>query len=59
VATLYYQAIPPFWLNERFRTAQGDSGKRLHYITSHLAVDGTPIEDWKLQIGSAAVSVSR
>jgi len=59
VATLYYQAIPPFWLDERFRTAQEESGKRLHYITSHLAVDGTPIEDWKLEIGSATTTVGR
>jgi len=58
-ATLYYQAIPPSWLDERFRTAQGDSGKRLHYITSHLNLDGTPIDGWKLEVSSATRSVGR
>lgn len=58
-ATLYYQAIPPFWLDERFRTAQGDSGKRLHYITSHLNLDGTPIEGWRLEVASASQAVAR
>lgn len=58
-ATLYYQAIPPTWLDERFRTAQGDSGKRLHYITSHLNLDGTPIDGWKLEVSSATETVSR
>jgi len=59
VATLYYQAIPPFYLDERFRTAQGDSGKRLHYIASHLNVEGTAIDDWKLEIASATAAVGR
>ena len=47
------QSIPPSWPDQRFRSAQGDSGKRLHYLASHLNVDGTPIQDWKLLVGSA------
>ena len=52
-ATLYYQSIPPFYLMDRFSTANGPSGQRLHHLASHLHVDGTPIEDWKLEIGAA------
>ena len=51
VATLYYQSIPPFYLKQRFETAQGDNGKRLFYLTSHLKTEGTPIENWKLVTG--------
>jgi hypothetical protein len=61
-ATLYYQAIPPFYLQERFAdAAQGpghqDDIQRLHYMTSHLNVgaatneDGEPVlAGWKLRI---------
>lgn len=47
-ATLYYQAIPPYYLQERFRLGKGPETKRLAYLTSHLNVERTPIEDWKL-----------
>jgi len=58
--TLYYQAIPPAYLQERFRDASAGPGesdeiRRLYYITSHLNVDDTVdesgrpvIKDWKL-----------
>lgn len=58
--TLYYQAIPPAYLQERFRDAgagpaENDEIRRLYYITSHLNVDDTVdesgravIKDWKL-----------
>ena len=60
--TLYYQAVPPSYLQERFRDAgvgpaENDEIKRLFYITSHLnvndAVDGEGrdiIQDWKLPL---------
>jgi hypothetical protein len=47
-AVLYYQAIPPYYLQERFVTGKGAETKRLAYLTSHLTVKRTPIEDWKL-----------
>lgn len=56
-AALYYQAIPPRYLQDRFTTAQGDNTKRLHYLSSHLNLSGTNIEDWKLLTGSAQDSV--
>ncbi len=54
IARLYYQSIPPFYLMERFMAADGASAERLHYLSSRLNLDGTPIENWKLEIASAA-----
>jgi len=62
--TLYYQAIPPSYLQERFRDAgvgpaENDEIKRLYYITSHLNVNGAAdgessqvIKDWKIFLTS-------
>ena len=44
-ASLYYQAIPPLYLQERFTTASGDNARRLHYLASHLNLEGTNIEN--------------
>lgn len=52
-ATLYYQSIPPFYLLERFSTAHGPNAQRLHFMASYLNVDGTPIENWKLEVAAA------
>ena len=58
-AALYYQAIPPSYLQDRFTTAQGDQTKRLYYLTSHLNTQGTNIEDWKLLTASDSVRVDK
>ncbi|HET6194913.1 MAG TPA: hypothetical protein VFE12_04120, partial [Acetobacteraceae bacterium] len=47
-ATLYYQAIPPFFLQDRFCTAKGVDRDRLAYMSSALKLDNTPAADWKL-----------
>jgi hypothetical protein len=53
-ATMYYQSIPPYYLQQRFRTApDGEATKRLYYMTSRLATEGTFIENWKLPLVSA------
>lgn len=49
-ARLFHQSIPPFYLRERFDTADGQQMQRLRYLTSHLETDGTPVENWKLLI---------
>lgn len=49
-ATLYYQAIPPFYLQDRFCTATGVDRDRLQYLTSGLKLNGTPEADWKLHM---------
>lgn len=52
-ATLYYQAIPPSWLHQRFTTVpKGKATQRLYYMTSHLNLKDTPMEGWKLKLVS-------
>ncbi|QDS97317.1 hypothetical protein [Adhaeretor mobilis] len=56
--TLYYQAIPPYFLQSLFETAPtGPATQRLHYICSNMDLKGTPIEDWKLEVVSASAEV--
>ncbi|HET7879459.1 MAG TPA: cytochrome P460 family protein [Acetobacteraceae bacterium] len=49
-AKLYYQAIPPFFLQDRFCTAKGMDRDRLAYMSSALELDNTPAADWKLHL---------
>jgi hypothetical protein len=57
-ATLYYQAIPPYFLRSLFETApDGPATQRLHYICSNIDLAGTPIENWKLPVVSATADV--
>jgi len=61
-ATLYYQSIPPFFLQQRFADASVGPGhkddiERLHYMTSHLNVAAATdesgeavLEGWKIRI---------
>ncbi len=50
MAVVYYQSIPPYYLKMRFEIGNGPETKRLAYITSHLSVEQTPLENWKLGI---------
>ena len=49
-ATLYYQATPPFYLQDRFCTSDSEDTKRLYYLAGKLDVAGTPAQDWKLRV---------
>jgi len=49
-ATLYYQATPPFFLQDRFCTSQSADTKRLFYLTGKLSLAGTLAADWKLRV---------
>ena len=49
-ATLYYQATPPYFLQDRFCTAEGADTKRLYYVAGKLDLNGTPAADWKLRV---------
>jgi Cytochrome P460 len=51
--TLNYQAIPPSYLRDRFTIGKGVETQRLAYLASHLTVERTPIDSWKLPIVSA------
>lgn len=58
-ATLYYQSIPPYYLNDRFKQAPNEPAtQRLYYLTSNLRTQGTPIENWKLEIASGSQAVT-
>jgi hypothetical protein len=67
--TLYYQSIPPSYLQQRFRdAAQGpghkDDIQRLYYLTSNRNLNGATndacaavLKGWKLRIAGASRSV--
>ncbi len=59
-ATLYYQATPPFYLQDRFCTAEGTDRDRLAYLAAALKLDKTPAADWKLRlVSSGRIAVQR
>ena len=53
-ATLYYQATPPYYLQDRFCTSRSEDTARLYYLAGRLNVPATPIKDWKLKVGPTA-----
>ena len=58
-ATLYYQSIPPYYLNDRFKQAPDQPAtQRLYYLTSNLQTKGTAIENWKFAIASNSQPVA-
>jgi hypothetical protein len=54
-ARLFYQATPPFYLQDRFCTAKGKDRDRLYFLGGHLNLDGTRAEDWKFLIADTGV----
>src|SRR5271166_523447 len=52
-ATLYYQTIPHYYLEQRATDAKGIDTERLIRFTSDLKVADTPVENWVLPIGTA------
>lgn len=56
-ARLYYQAIPPYYLQDRFEQAAGPATRRLHYLASRLDVSQTSFPEWKLPLASASRNV--
>jgi hypothetical protein len=56
-ATLYYQATPPYYLQDRICTSRSADTKRLAYLTANLDLAGTPAESWKLKIAAATRAV--
>jgi hypothetical protein len=51
-ARLFYQATPPFYLQDRLCTARGEDTERLKFLVGHLNLDGTAAEGWKLEVVS-------
>ncbi len=52
-ASLYYQNIPPYYLDQRFTIGKGEATRRLYYIASNLNLNASPMENWKILIGRA------
>lgn len=53
-ATMYYQSLPPYFLNQRFKTAPlAPATRRLYYLTSNLDLTATAIRNWKLRLVSS------
>jgi hypothetical protein len=42
---------------DRFTAADGDATRRLYYLASHLNVEDTAVENWKLPIGAASAAI--
>jgi hypothetical protein len=53
-ATLYYQAAPPYYLQDKFCTSRSEDTSRLYYMAGKLDLAASPIKDWKLKVGKAA-----
>jgi hypothetical protein len=53
LATLYYQATPPFFLQDHFCTSNSTDTQRLSYLASNLGLAATPAQDWKLRVVSS------
>ncbi len=59
-ATLYSQSLMPAWFHQRFSLANAAKAAgyntpetdRLYYLASRLNLEGTAIQDWKLEIDS-------
>ncbi|MGH7815138.1 MAG: hypothetical protein ACREQI_14190 [Candidatus Binataceae bacterium] len=56
-ATLYYQAIPPYYLYMRSHDASGPDTSRLNDFTKRLRVKGTPVDNWRLQIATQTQNI--
>jgi len=60
-ASLYYQAIPPLYLDHRFLSGKGKNKNvhtdRLEYLVKNLETKGTSIANWKLGIATDMVVV--
>ncbi len=57
VVKLHYQAIPPYYLRDRFETGAGPETERLYYLASHLNVAGNGIDDWTIDVAEAERSL--
>ena len=51
-ATLYYQATPPYYLQDRFCTSKSEDTQRLYFLAGHLNLEGTAAESWKFELES-------
>ena len=63
-ASLYSQAIPPYWLKQRFDAVKdadpvdSKATRRLYYMVGRLDLQDTPMENWKLLLVSGEKSLN-
>ena len=63
--SMYYQAIPPFYLMQRFQAANPDNPygdtKRLFFLSSHLNTKGaeSPLKVWSLLVTSRTTAIPK
>ena len=56
-AQIYYQAIPPYYLRQRFEQAPDGMGtQRLLFVTQTLDTTKTPFPNWKLLVAQASAT---
>jgi mono/diheme cytochrome c family protein len=51
-ATLYYQATPPYYLQDRICTSRSADTKRLAFLVANLDLANTPAQSWKLKVAA-------
>jgi hypothetical protein len=51
-ATLYYQATPPYYLQDRICTSRSADTKRLAFLAANLDLTATAAESWKLKVAT-------
>lgn len=56
-ATLFYQSLPPYYLQHRFRTITWPNTQRLYYLFRTLDMTECAINTWKLQIAQDQADV--
>ncbi|HYG74957.1 MAG TPA: cytochrome P460 family protein [Planctomycetota bacterium] len=56
-ATLYYQALPPYYLQQRFIYKDLPATQRLAWLINNLSLKNSSVEGWKVKIGRDAVDV--
>ncbi len=65
--TVYSQAFMPAWFHQRFQLAAQAKAAglttpetdRLYYVASHLNLEGTPLQGWKLPLVQASAEVGK
>jgi hypothetical protein len=56
-ATLYYQALPPYYLRDRIQLINQPASRNLYYFIHQLKLDDTAMKNWKLEIRSDSRSL--
>lgn len=53
---ILYQSIPPYYIRDRLQYDTPEI-REFYYMIAHLETQGTPIEDWSVQLVQATLDV--